>query len=566
VRPPSPAASLGHCGAGAGNPIELLGSEDEDDDDDEVAHPPLGNKRPKTGGAHPSLLDTHEFSSVGRVELCTMRGGASAPASGRASAPASGRLSRERLDDTTRGFFDGHADEGEKVQAAYNLFNEAAQPELVAILKNFPEYFGKEPASGKREWLLKGLRHFVSAAPPTMTSRLFALVGHYAKPLASFLEAQGCYEMLALSEDGNSFLNPSIGLLCEILASATGNDDKSFHDKAAWFREHCIGYDFCPYQLYYDAHWDKIVKKLSPSTRALLRKFHYVLRNATRAVLSKVGWPEASINAIPTLSLGSLPFAELNNGEYMKPIGGAAAPVRRILHTCCLIDRLKACGFNRHDESDAATTVVLTTALGRPITCTFFTDYFKKNKVAIMKVLNYHKICSAAGGRSSYENGSGIHARAPEQHSADSTLGGEASRDRGSGIHARTSEQHRADGTLGGDAIRVAHETPEADRSVKQTRIVKKQTDGRAAGGKTISEKWRVQREANEANPKRQAALAVASPIAPFRVGQAVRKINTTKNTKKGKTRIVSRVLLGGWIELSDGDRMQKTKYFMLDV
>jgi hypothetical protein len=176
--------------------------------------------------------------------------------------------------------------------------------------------------------------------------------------------------------------------------------------------------------------------------------------------------------------------------------------------------------------------VVLTTALGQPITCTFFTDYFKKNKVAIMKVLNYHKICSAAGGRSSYENGSGI--------------------------HARTSEQHRADG----QTVRVAHETPEADRSVKQARIV----TSCLKGGKTISEKWRVQREANEANPMRQAALAVAAAIAPFRVGQAVRKINSTKNTKKGKTRVVSKVLQGGWIELDDSNRMLQMKNWMLDV
>ena len=61
-----------------------MGSEDEDEDDDEAAQ--LGDKRLKTGGAHPSLLDTLDetaaekivgcldFSSVVRVELAVKSG------------------------------------------------------------------------------------------------------------------------------------------------------------------------------------------------------------------------------------------------------------------------------------------------------------------------------------------------------------------------------------------------------------------------------------------------------------------------------------------------------------
>jgi len=65
VRPPSPspAASLGNCGAGAGNPIELLGSEDEDEDDDEamvVAGPSSASSAHGSGAGAAADADSDE--------------------------------------------------------------------------------------------------------------------------------------------------------------------------------------------------------------------------------------------------------------------------------------------------------------------------------------------------------------------------------------------------------------------------------------------------------------------------------------------------------------------------
>ena len=61
-------------------------------------------------------------------------------------------------------------------------------------------------------------------------------------------------------------------------------------------------------------------------------------------------------------------------------------------------------------------------------------------------------------------------------------------------------------------------------------------------------------------------AAAAAAAIAPFQVGQAVRKIHSTKNTEQGATRIVSKVHAAGWCEFVGAKRIQNMADFMLDV
>jgi hypothetical protein len=84
-----------------------------------------------------------------------------------------------------------------------------------------------------------------------------------------------------------------------------------------------------------------------------------------------------------------------------------------------------------------------------------------------------------------------------------------------------------------------------------------------AAAGKKRSEPARHKYEARAALA--DAAIAVAAATAPFQVGQAVRKINTKKNSKAGKTRIVRKIFQNGFFTFVDTGNLQTMAKFMPD-
>jgi len=84
-----------------------------------------------------------------------------------------------------------------------------------------------------------------------------------------------------------------------------------------------------------------------------------------------------------------------------------------------------------------------------------------------------------------------------------------------------------------------------------------------AAALKKTNESSRRKREAREAFA--DAAIAVAAATAPFQVGQAVRKINTKKNSKAGKTRIVRKIFQNGFFTFEGTGNLQTMAKFMPD-